>query len=146
MILQVVNKIKNDAALSSYLAKWNFGNGDEPSVHTKNPAPAEAPNPLCVVTTEGGEERSDVKTRNQKGWDHNFEINVWDDKNLSPARGRKIAERIFEIFSDQDESLPDNGNHKFLSMQISLPQQVIDREGYPGFVLSLRVTTYVERS
>ena len=121
------------------LATWDFGDGvRRPAVFTREPAPAECENPVCTVTLAGGD---NYGTRDQRGGEIDVEVKVWGDKLGSEKRLRGLAMALWRGL-DRAALTIEGYNHG--GTQAYAPRGLTDAEGFPGYVMLVRVRALEE--
>jgi len=136
--------LQADSEVVDDLATWDFGDGMEPSIHLMEPAPIEAPNPVCTIVTSGsGSEDASGGTRSVQAFDVPVTITIWEDKNRSDKRIRRLAWRIFEVLRTVPVQVE---GWTVRNQRIATPQRTKDKEGYSGYVITASVEATILRS
>lgn len=141
MILNAIQDlIVATPAISSRLGQWDFGSGGmRPAVFTQDPAPLDCPNPVVVLTQIASEPWG---TRGRRGAELTVSARIWGDKQMSDRTLRKLANQMWRALDRAQVSAEDG--YTALPMIAEAPTQISDSEGFPGFVVNLRVKTIEE--
>ncbi len=146
IVLAVKNLIQN-APFRIRFGQWDFGNGEEQAgVFTIDPAPAKAPNPVCVVTQQGGPHiESSFSCRKLASLEALINIRIWGDKERTDAALRELAWSVHGLFFVRGPSILAVTGWVVRQQTISAPSKLADSEGFPGYSLNLAVTVTKER-
>lgn len=131
----IATVLKRTPGVINGVAKWDFGNGDEPSVHVTDPAPKQAPNPVVTIAEAAG---SGSFMRGPLNGNCDFRINVWGNKDESVKVIRDIAWAVWRAMLQEDFE-PGSGKQMW-TLSGTLPARLPnDIDGFPGFTLSASV-------
>lgn len=122
--------------VAPWLARWDFGAGEEPAVFTVDPAPESCGAPLVAIRQEPGAE--DFSTRGQVGMLVTCTATIWGDKSGSDALLERLAHSVWRGLKRATLDLGDEG-YEFGGCDADAPAQLTDAEGYPGYQITIRV-------
>ncbi len=120
-----------DAEIIAQVATYNGA----PAVFTVDPAPADCGQPVIVINEVGG--FVGLETRCRRGYTASADVRIYDDKGLSKARIRTIAQRVWELLHRAELEL--DGYEAVVTL-CQPPVDAPDPDGYPGLSLSTSVT------
>lgn len=131
--------IVSDPQIGANLAQWDFGSGEESAVFTV-PAPPECPNPLVVISQDGGEPWGD---RSHRGLEVAGTITVFGDRLGSDIHLQRLAHWIWSLLANGDLDLS-AWRWEEAGVEVNAPERVETEEGFPGYALAYSVRAIEE--
>jgi len=122
-----------DTDFAGSIATFDFGSGDVPAIFTAEPPPETAEGIVCVVLQNGGRPWG---TRGKRGGEVSVTVKIWGDKGHSRAALRAAANYAWAAL---DRSEPTFTGFECCGVWADPPQTITDREGFPGYIVNLRV-------
>ena len=123
-------------AVASLLGHWVFEDGTDPSpaVFTRDPAPAGCPNPVIVISQDGGVPWADCRAGD--GSSVALSLRIWGDKEPSDRGLRALAYAVRGALHRKSLTALEG----YLTWcSASEPQEIKDGDNYPGYLIHLEV-------
>jgi len=131
----LVAPIKTDPTLSAGLAQYDFGAGNEPAVFAYDSPgqvlPHDVPLPAVLIVPLGGTEQD---TRGTKGAALVFQVSLILDK--TRERNDDLAQALWKAL---DKVTLTHADFTVYGALADPPQLTADPEGFPMYVMSVRV-------
>lgn len=147
-LLRAIQAKIQDAPFRLRFGQWDFGDGVERAgVFLIDPAPETAPNPVCVVTQQGGPNvETSFSCRDIAAVECSVNIRIWGDKERTDVGLRDLAWSIHELFFGRPPSCLTVDGWTTCNVTISPPQRLTDNEGFPGYAMNMTVVLSKERN
>lgn len=131
----VYEYISADSTITDQLGTYDFGDGSEPAIFTKEPANADSGNPLITITQVGGSLGSG-RDRGHRGGEVTIDIKIWHDKDASLKDLRELAD---DVWLAMDRSVFNIDDFEMVYCLSTPPSSINDPDGFPGYVISCRI-------
>jgi hypothetical protein len=128
VLIAIRDYLLEDARLSSYLSKYDQGNGDKPAYFLRSRGPQDAFSPYVTLHLEGGDDSSSRKITVQN---KQIVAGVHIDRQHSHLLGRTIADRIRALLDRQN--IYDSDGTK-IHLQMSPIGESLDDDGFPLYI------------
>ena len=146
LYLDAVQDIIQTAGFAPRFGQWDFGDGVlRAGVFTTDPAPEEAPNPVCILSFSGGTPNPGLSTRIRLAQTMNVLVVLWGNKTESNIGLRTLAHQVFDLFFTQATSILVDSDWRTEEHTITTPSELTDGDGFPGYSMVLTITASKER-
>ena len=132
------SRILASSQIAGELAQYDAGGGPAPAVFTALPAPADCPQPLIIVSEEGGEPWG---TRAKRGAEVAAVVTLRGDKSRSEKSLSELAQQLWLQLHRAELTLSGFAEVGCLARP---PERAVDAQGFPEY--RVRVTVRVLES
>jgi len=130
----IYDLVKATPSVTTDLATYDFGSGNEPAIFTTQPPPPDAPAPLVVISQTGGNLTG--RDRSTRGGEIELDVFVWGEQNESEKGINAIA---MELWRTLDRATLTVEGYESVYCLSDPPGRAPDGDGFPGYLLRCRV-------